>query len=788
MFFQRIQHFVRTKRFFLTLLLYFLSFLTPLIVMSFVSYIGVAQMIREDFDRKIKENLSNSADDIDGFLISSNAVAVGFLADGLVKQYFIPDAQATLEQKAERWRIPRILEQYQNITSNFIDSIFAYYPEDTLVYTSTGTLSPQLFFDTVFRYESYDLEFWQNLQASASQLRALEVDWVNNASGNDSRLVLPWVRVSKLNGQTAVVVINISVEQIVKTLEGGSVAEGTRYLIVGENGNTIWNGTGLAQDTPQWDVMWQMLEHQDHEPGMLNYVWLDDQRFLACKVVTSQFNWQIYSLVPLEAMSGIASVIPRVLLWTCLILMLVIVALSLLFSKRIYRPITLMVDAVQHQSGGVLEPEGKDEMELLRTGVDKLMESQMQYKQRLDQYSAEYLEYAFRLMISGSTPVNQQMLSQILEGQLSFHDPNYIVCCVCFRFHSNYYRDHTDLERINIAEKLRNILAYLLGDRMGCYVMEPRQNIYVCLINCQEQSQLLPDNQVFSRMKSLFSYDRRYFDVAVGIGGISYGVAGIRDSYHQAMAAVQGGNDQQFFQVHLYRNTMQHNLLQFTMEDQLRLVNALKAGNRFQLLSMVEELLERNTRLGISYEEYHYLYHQLIMLGAAYLSERGKSLSDLGQETFARSVIAEMKIPEDPMVGKQLLLDFYSDILESCSSPFPQKSESLVQTTQDFVQHNYASNLGLEQIADQMGVSVKYISRVFKQRTGKNLTDFIGEIRIQKAKELLTQTDQKVGDIAAAVGIENRTTFLRVFKKYEGISPIEYRNLHQHDKTNGAEP
>ena len=93
-----------------------------------------------------------------------------------------------------------------------------------------------------------------------------------------------------------------------------------------------------------------------------------------------------------------------------------------------------------------------------------------------------------------------------------------------------------------------------------------------------------------------------------------------------------------------------------------------------------------------------------------------------------------------------------------------------------------------KQLSYCLGNAVKYISRVFKQRTGKNLTDFIGEIRIQKAKELLTQTDQKVGDIAAAVGIENRTTFLRVFKKYEGISPIEYRNLHQHDKTNGAEP
>ena len=81
-----------------------------------------------------------------------------------------------------------------------------------------------------------------------------------------------------------------------------------------------------------------------------------------------------------------------------------------------------------------------------------------------------------------------------------------------------------------------------------------------------------------------------------------------------------------------------------------------------------------------------------------------------------------------------------------------------------------------------------YLNRSFKKQTGVTIFAYLNQIRIQKAKELLTQTDQKVGDIAAAVGIENRTTFLRVFKKYEGISPIEYRNLHQHDKTNGAEP
>lgn len=81
----------------------------------------------------------------------------------------------------------------------------------------------------------------------------------------------------------------------------------------------------------------------------------------------------------------------------------------------------------------------------------------------------------------------------------------------------------------------------------------------------------------------------------------------------------------------------------------------------------------------------------------------------------------------------------------------------------------------LEHIADKMGVSVKYVSRVFKEHYNTNLSDYISELRIRLAKELLRDSAFTVNEISEKAGFYNRTTFLRTFKKLEGKSPNQYR-------------
>ncbi len=780
--FREIRDFIQRRRFFLTLLLYFVSFLTPVLLVGIISYYSTAQMVREEFLRKNRQNLSSAADTVDAYLISSHSVAVAFLGDDEVKRIFLPDQAATLEQKAQRWRLPKVLERYQNITSNYIDSIFVYFPGDSLVYLPTGAVDQTLFFQRVKQYESYDLNFWMNLDLEGNMAREYPAEVLADYAGLNPRLVCPWVRTGKINGYTAVVVINISMEQIGKMLESSSVLESTQYLVIGKSGSVAWNTTAIQEDSESWQELTNLFLEEEVFGGWGGVfpITVDGQRYLASKVVSRQFGWQIFSLVPQEGFDGMTSGIPRITLIVCLVLLAVGIVLALGLSKKIYKPINSTVDALRGQNGGIIEQDGrKNELELLRLGVDRLVESQAQYRNQLNLYGREYLESALRLLLSGANLVKQQTLNQLMREELGFREPNFVVCCVCFQFHPNYYMDLGETQRRNVAEKLQKILASLFEEEIGCYVMEPRQNIYTCLINCQEEAQIGEDSPVFRRMEEVLRYDFQYYDVAVGLGGLSYGVGGIRDSYRQAITEVQNAQIGVFFQVRRYRAALAPSSCHLLLEEQQKLMNALKAGGEEQLLALVGNLLEQKTRSGVSFENYRYLYHQIMMVGVAYLSERDKSVSDLSMAEEAGQVLFEMKIPENPEASRKLLEAFFSEVLELCANPEGQRSSglALVEGIQDYVEQHYSQQLGLDAVAEKMGVSVKYVSRVFKQRTGKNLTDYINEFRIQRAKELLTQTDRKVMEIAAEVGIENRTTFLRVFKKCEGISPNEYRNL-----------
>jgi len=78
-------------------------------------------------------------------------------------------------------------------------------------------------------------------------------------------------------------------------------------------------------------------------------------------------------------------------------------------------------------------------------------------------------------------------------------------------------------------------------------------------------------------------------------------------------------------------------------------------------------------------------------------------------------------------------------------------------------------------IADNFGMTVSYLSQFFKSKTGKTILEFVTELRINKAKELLMQTDLSLNYIAEEVGYYNVSSFIRRFKQVEGITPGEFR-------------
>ena len=113
------------------------------------------------------------------------------------------------------------------------------------------------------------------------------------------------------------------------------------------------------------------------------------------------------------------------------------------------------------------------------------------------------------------------------------------------------------------------------------------------------------------------------------------------------------------------------------------------------------------------------------------------------------------------------------------SSPFARidtHSESRrVQNIQQYINENYKQDIRLPVLAQMAGMSAVAFSRFFKARTGTSLSDYIIDVRLGHASQMLVQTGTPVADICLECGFNNLSNFNRIFKKKKGCSPQEYR-------------
>jgi two-component system response regulator YesN len=119
-------------------------------------------------------------------------------------------------------------------------------------------------------------------------------------------------------------------------------------------------------------------------------------------------------------------------------------------------------------------------------------------------------------------------------------------------------------------------------------------------------------------------------------------------------------------------------------------------------------------------------------------------------------------------------------LLESCVCIVGQfkknASPDIVIRCKEIMDANYNKEISLQEAADIIGVSAAHLSRVVKKELGKNFTEYIVDLRMEKAKTMLKMTNFKVMDISKTVGYENPDYFSRIFKRQFGISPQDYRN------------
>jgi YesN/AraC family two-component response regulator len=103
-------------------------------------------------------------------------------------------------------------------------------------------------------------------------------------------------------------------------------------------------------------------------------------------------------------------------------------------------------------------------------------------------------------------------------------------------------------------------------------------------------------------------------------------------------------------------------------------------------------------------------------------------------------------------------------------------SKSDIENAKSFIANNISNPITVKDVADHVNLSAEYFTKLFKRATAQNIKEYIDHSKISAAKEMLEHSNISVSMIALELGYSYFSHFTQVFKKYEHMTPSEYRN------------
>jgi len=104
-----------------------------------------------------------------------------------------------------------------------------------------------------------------------------------------------------------------------------------------------------------------------------------------------------------------------------------------------------------------------------------------------------------------------------------------------------------------------------------------------------------------------------------------------------------------------------------------------------------------------------------------------------------------------------------------------QTSEERVTVAKQYIEEHLNEKIYVEELADLIHINEQHFMRIFKKETGQSVTEYITERRILLASDLLKTSDYSINFISDCIGCENYSYFSKLFKRYTGFTPKEYR-------------
>ena len=526
-------------------------------------------------------------------------------------------------------------------------------------------------------------------------------------------------------------------------------------LFVSFNGSH--GGTELSSLNEYQTSLEQQFSLRDAESATINY---GGEKYLAfCSVSASGFT--IYSMLPYETINA-----PRFqwlihIIVIGLLMAAVLVAFSYGITRIVYRPVFCLMEDLSKAVGIQAEGIYQDEVLFINQIVDLASQKNERLYHLANSFKDNLIYHVLQDILNGKSILD-------LDIALDFPYDRFIVLVLFIDDARN---------NIGIDYMLREKIS-TLQDASAVYVIPNinRRTALVLNISAQQEN----ENSVYNLAEHILCWIQETLNekCSIGIGATYSHLQDIRKSYIEAMIALDSARSRDAGICHINEQPdTTHIMLDYPLEKETKLLNSILKGNTAEVQQLLDGLLPADSLnddiAGFEKSELMYSALSMTLIRSKYLKSEEADVDNWILNNCGKTAASKGSLtPFINQIKEEIIKE-----TERNSMQMQTKAQDIYKAIIKYIDAHYGNDLSLGEIADDLDYSPAYLSHLFKQESGQNFIDYLNTYRIEKAKQLLHDTDMQISEIAACTGFITRNTFNRVFKKYTGITPSEYKKL-----------
>ncbi len=204
-----------------------------------------------------------------------------------------------------------------------------------------------------------------------------------------------------------------------------------------------------------------------------------------------------------------------------------------------------------------------------------------------------------------------------------------------------------------------------------------------------------------------------------------------------------------------------------------KLINAVASGELQNALAIIENFTFLNGDATPAVKAYCFALNALLRKATELVKVPTEVIVDISQETITE-IRLSVSLKE---VFKKAVASYCNLVISHSQSPYSAPVRKAIIK----IESDLESDVSLKALSRYNNMSAGYFSGLFKKETGATLTDFVNRKRIERAKKLISSSSLEIKEISRKCGIDDTNYFAKLFKKYEGISPSNYRKTKRNE-------